>query len=40
MITYTDAGNTYSARQPGIADSAFGGPTVRIFSFTGGDLAD
>ena len=39
MITYTDAGNTYSAGQPGIADSVFGGPTVRILSFSGGALA-
>ena len=39
MITYTDASNTYSAGQPGIADSIFGDPTVSILSFTGGDLA-
>ena len=39
MITYTDANNTYSAGQPGIADSILDGLTVRILSFTGGDLA-
>ncbi len=38
MISYTDANNTYSAGQPGIADSIFDGPAVNILSFTGGDL--
>ena len=37
MITYTDTGNTYSAGQPGIADTIVGDP-VSILSFTGGDL--
>jgi hypothetical protein len=36
MFTYTDA--RYANGQPGIADSVFGGPTVRILSFTGGSL--
>jgi hypothetical protein len=38
MITYTDANNTYTSGQPGIADSVFGGPTVKILSFDGGAL--
>ena len=37
MLTYTDS--TYTSGQPGIADSVFGGPTVRILSFAGGTLA-
>jgi hypothetical protein len=37
MITYTSA--TYTTGQPGIAASIFGGPTVKILSFTGGALA-
>jgi glucose/arabinose dehydrogenase len=36
MLTYTDS--TYTSGQPGIADSVFGGPTVRILSFAGGTL--
>ena len=38
LITYTDAGNTYTSGQPGIADALFGGPTVRILTFNGGAL--
>jgi hypothetical protein len=36
MLTYTDS--TYSSGQPGIADAIFGGPTVKILSFSGGSL--
>jgi glucose/arabinose dehydrogenase len=35
-ITFTDA--TYTTGQPGIAAAVFGGPTVKILSFTGGTL--
>lgn len=38
LITYTDPANVYATGQPGIAVSAFGGPTVKILSFTGGTL--
>ena len=37
MLSYTDS--TYTAGQPGIAESFSGGTTVRILSFTGGALA-
>jgi len=37
MLTYTDS--TYTTGQPGIADAIFGGPTVKILSFTGGALS-
>jgi hypothetical protein len=36
MLSYTDT--KYSSGQPGIAESVFGGPTVRILSFSGGTL--
>jgi hypothetical protein len=39
MITYTDTSNAYTTGQPGIVDAIFGGPTVKILSFTGGSLA-
>ncbi len=39
MITYTDPANTYSSGQPGIAAAIFGGPTVKILSFSGGALS-
>jgi len=35
-LTYTDS--TFTTGQPGIADSVFGGPTVRVLSFLGGPL--
>lgn len=38
MLTITDS--TYTAGQPGIADAIFGGPTVKILSFTGGSLSN
>ena len=39
MFSYTDSNNVYATGQPGIADSVFGGPTVKILSFTAGALA-
>ena len=39
MFSYTDSSNVYATGQPGIADSVFGGPTVKILSFTAGALA-
>lgn len=36
LISYTDV--TYAAGQPGIAASIFGGPTVKILTFLGGNL--
>jgi hypothetical protein len=36
MLTFSDS--TYASGQPGIADSVFGGPTVKILSFSGGGL--
>ena len=38
LITYTDPANVYTSGQPGIADAVFGGPTVRILTFSGGTL--
>jgi hypothetical protein len=38
LITYTDPNNTYATGQPGIADAIFGGPTVKILTFSGGAL--
>ncbi|HTB92026.1 MAG TPA: hypothetical protein VK728_04295, partial [Candidatus Sulfotelmatobacter sp.] len=37
MLTYSDS--TYTSGQPGIADSVFGGPTVKILTFSGGALS-
>ena len=37
MLTFTDS--TYTSGQPGIADSVFGGPTVKILTFSGGALS-
>jgi len=37
MLTFSDS--TYTSGQPGIADSVFGGPTVKILSFSGGGLS-
>jgi|GEM_PF-5835586 len=39
MLTYTDPNNVYTAGQPGITDAVFGGPTVKILTFSGGSLA-
>jgi hypothetical protein len=36
MLSYNDS--QYATGQPGIADAVFGGPTVKILSFTGGTL--
>jgi hypothetical protein len=36
LLSYTDSSNVYTTGQPGIADAVFGGPTVKILSFTGG----
>jgi hypothetical protein len=38
MITHNATGTIYSAGQPGISASVFGGPTVKILSFEGGAL--
>jgi hypothetical protein len=38
MLSYTDTANVYPTGQPGIAASVFGGPTVKILSFTSGSL--
>jgi hypothetical protein len=38
MLSYTDSNNTYRTGQPGIAAAIFGGPTVKILTFTGGVL--
>jgi len=40
LITYTDPNNVYASGQPGIAAAVFGGPTMKILSFTGGALGD
>jgi sugar lactone lactonase YvrE len=40
LITYTDPNNVYTSGQPGIAAAVFGGPTMKILSFTGGTLGD
>ena len=39
LISYTDTSNVYTTGQPGIAAAIFGGPTVRILSFSGGALS-
>ena len=36
MLSYSDS--VYTTGQPGIADSVFGGPTVKILTFSGGAL--
>ena len=36
MLSYIDS--VYTTGQPGIADSVFGGRTVKILSFSGGTL--
>lgn len=36
VLTFTDT--TFTTGQPGIGDSVFGGPTIRILSFSGGSL--
>jgi hypothetical protein len=38
LISHNASGTVYSAGQPGIAASVFGGPQVRILSFEGGNL--
>ena len=38
LITYTDTSNAYPTGTPGIAAAIFGGPTVRILTFSGGSL--
>jgi large repetitive protein len=38
MLSYNDS--QYAMGQPGIADAEFGGPTVKILSFTGGTLTN
>jgi hypothetical protein len=38
MFSYTDSSNVYTTGQPGIAASIFGGPTVKILTFSGGAL--
>ena len=37
-LTYTEPSPVYTNGQPGIADAVFGGPTVKILSFTAGPL--
>ena len=39
-ISYTASGTVYTAGQPGIAGSVFGGPTVKILSFAAGALTN
>ncbi len=38
LINHNASGTTYTAGQPGIAASVFGGPQVKILSFAGGEL--
>jgi hypothetical protein len=38
LIEHTATGTIYVTGQPGLAASVFGGPQVRMQSFTGGDL--
>ncbi len=38
-LTYTENSPVYANGQPGIADAVFGGPMVKILSFTAGPLA-
>ncbi|HEX4036521.1 MAG TPA: hypothetical protein VHX37_00565 [Acidobacteriaceae bacterium] len=40
LITFTDSANVYTTGQPGIAASAFGGPTVHVLTFSGGALGN
>ena len=38
LITHSATGTVYTGGQPGIAASVFGGPTVKILSFQGGNI--
>jgi hypothetical protein len=38
LVTYNDTANSYTSGQPGIAAAIFGGPTIKILTFTGGAL--
>jgi hypothetical protein len=38
LLTHNATGTIYSAGQPGLAASVFGGPQVKILSFEGGNL--
>ncbi len=40
VLMFSFADSTYATGQPGIADAVFGGPTVKILSFSGGTLSD
>jgi hypothetical protein len=38
VITHNASGTVYTAGQPGLAASVFGGPQVKVVSFQGGNL--
>jgi hypothetical protein len=38
LITHTATGTVYTSGQPGVAAAIFGGPTIKILSFSGGAI--